>query len=430
MLFKNTRQKKITKLQKDEIVELYLPKNTEIEKQAYMIGLTKQDLQIIKNLHPLVIEQIDTVVDRFYENLKNEPSLLNLIKNNSSIERLGKTLKRHISEMFEGVIDQAYFEKRIHIAHIHMKIGLKTKWYMCAFQDLLLSLINIIEENIDDKAASILAIKSVSKILNLEQQLVLEAYDTEVERIRRQDEEQKELIRINVINAAENLSVISEETNASIHLLNVQSHEIVSLACKGSELSVLAEERAEKGKEQIRKQNINMENINYSLKEISSDVQVLLDISNRMREIVNIVTSIADQTNLLSLNASIEAARAGDAGKGFAVVAGEVRALSKATKNSVTNVSKLILDTNTQVVKLTQSLVNIGNAVKEGRNNMNQTEEQFEKILRTMGETKLQNNFIENELVSFTNEVNRLGKVFEDVILSVNNLNIITNEMN
>ena len=82
-----------------------------------------------------------------------------------------------------------------------------------------------------------------------------------------------------------------------------------------------------------------MASINYSVNDISSDVQVLLKISNRMQEIIDIVKSIADQTNLLSLNAAIEAARAGDAGKGFAVVAGEVRKLSEETKKSVINVS-------------------------------------------------------------------------------------------
>jgi heme-based aerotactic transducer len=83
--------------------------------------------------------------------------------------------------MFDGVIEGEYFEKRIRIAQIHVRIGLKTKWYMCAFQDLFLSLVEIIEEKLIHKEDYYLAIKAVSKILNLEQQLVLEAYDVESE---------------------------------------------------------------------------------------------------------------------------------------------------------------------------------------------------------------------------------------------------------
>ncbi|MEK4534751.1 globin-coupled sensor protein [Peribacillus sp. FSL K6-1552] len=421
--------------QKESIVniagnaKLDIPRGTEIENQVQMIGLTKEDLRIMNRLQPIVIEKIDDIVSGFYKNLENEPSLLTIIHDKSSIDRLRKTLKKHISEMFDGVIDQTYFEKRIRIAQIHVKIGLKTKWYMCAFQDLLLSLTTIIEEHIEDRVEAFLAVKAVTKLLNLEQQLVLEAYDSETERLREQDEEQKKWMKERVANSSENLAAISEETNASFQQLRVQSHEIVTLANKGTALSVLAEKRAGKGKNQLSKQNDTMVNIHQSVNDISGDVEVLLEISNRMQVIVNIVTSIAEQTNLLALNAAIEAARAGDAGKGFAVVAGEVRKLSEETKKSVTNVSTLIIETNAQAGKLTHSLENIREAVKDGNESMKETENHFEQILRTMGETKFQNDKIENELVSFVNVVNELSQAFEEVTLSADSLTMITQEM-
>ncbi|MBU8881217.1 globin-coupled sensor protein [Bacillus sp. FJAT-29790] len=410
--------------------ELNIDRGSDVEKQLKMIGLSEEDLRLINNIQPFVIEKIDYIVDRFYKNLENEPSLLTIINDNSSIDRLKNTLKQHISEMFEGVINATYFEKRIRIAHIHVRVGLQTKWYMCAFQDLFLSLVNIIEENLINKDDYFSTIRSVSKILNLEQQLVLEAYDSESDRLKREIEEQKALIRDHVASASQNLAAISEETNASFQQLNAQSNEIVFFANKGAELSTLAEERAQKGKEQLHKQNINMSNIQNSVNNISSDVQVLLGISKQMQEIVNIVTGIADQTNLLSLNAAIEAARAGEHGRGFSIVAGEVRKLSEETKKSVTNVATLILNTNSQAERLTQSLEMIRDAVKDGNNSMEETEDHFEQILTTMGETKLQNNKIENELVSLVKVVSELGKAFEDVALSADNLTMFTQEMN
>lgn len=424
---KNKPSKKRLSIQNDK-VKLEIPNGSDIETQISMIGLTKEDLSLIKSMQPLVSEQVELIVERFYRKLESEPSLYTIIHDNSSVERLRKTLIVHITEMFSGVIDQNFFEKRVRIAHIHVRIGLKTKWYMCAFQDVLLSLITIIEENLEDKEECFLAIKAVTKLLNLEQQLVLEAYDEEAERIRRQDQEKKSMILESVSSASENLASISEQTNSAFQQLTAHSFEIASIANKGTELSTLAEERADTGKEQLKTQNNNMDDINDSVHDISNYVQILLKISNRMEEIVEIVKNIADQTNLLSLNAAIEAARAGEAGKGFAVVAGEVRTLSEETKKSVTNVSSLITDLKSRVGSLTESLEKIGDAVRVGNQSMKTTDDHFEQILCTLSDTKLQNNKIENELDSFVKVVEDLGRAFSEVALSADQLTTITHE--
>ena len=84
------------------------------------------------------------------------------------------------------------------------------------------------------------AIKAVTKIVNLEQQLVLDAYEEEVNRIQRNSEEEKKAIREHVASASQNLAAISEETDASYQHLCNQSNEIVTLANTGSSLSTLA----------------------------------------------------------------------------------------------------------------------------------------------------------------------------------------------
>jgi heam-based aerotactic trancducer len=401
-----------------------------IDKQIKMIALTLDDLRMINILQPYVMENINGIVEQFYKNLTNEPSLLKIINNNSSIDRLKQTLTQHISEMFDGIIDQSYIQKRIQIAHVHVKIGLQTKWYMCAFQDLLLSLSAIIEKNLVVREDYILAMRAVSKILNLEQQIVLEAYDNESNRLKMEVEQQKIQIKENVVSSSQNLAAISEETNATIHQLDRQTKEIVDLAKKGTELSILAEERALIGKQQIRNQNTSMANIIHSVNDISEEVQVVQDITSQMEEIISLVKGVANQTNLLSINAAIEAARAGEQGRGFAVVAEEVRKLSEETKHSVANVSNLILHTNSEVEKLSQSLEKIRVAVNNGNQMLEETEVYFEQILSTMDETKIQHSQIGNEIVTFANSVSELGKAFEEVAYSADHLTLIAQQMN
>lgn len=429
MLFRKNKNTEITQKFSIGTGEINIPRGSDVEKQIHMIGLTVYDLQIINGLKPYIEKNINTIVDQFYKNLEREPVLLDIINNNSSIQRLKITLTKHIVEMFEGEINENYLHRRIRIANMHVKIGLQTKWYMCAFQDMLLSIINIIEEISDKHPDYISMIKAVSKLLNLEQQLVLEAYDAENERIKKEAEDHKALIRNNVASASQNLAAVSEQTNVSFHQLQNQAQDIVSIAYRGSELSSLADESARKGQEQLGKQTTHMLNIQGAVQDITADVQVLLEISKQMQEITDIVTGIADQTNLLSLNAAIEAARAGEHGRGFSVVADEVRKLSEETKKSITNVSSLIANTNAHTEKLTESVSKISEAVKNGSSNLKESDAYFHNIHTNMRESRKQNNQIEEELLSFVNVVNEIGDAFQQVALSADELTMITNEL-
>lgn len=155
-----------------------------------MVDLTDEDLWVLSRLKPLVTEHIETIVTRFYQNLEHENSLMEIIHDHSSVDRLKKTLTIHIQEMFSGVIDEAFLEKRIRIAHVHLRIGLLPKWYLGAFQDLLLSMLTIFENALSDEEYR-RSVKAVTKILNIEQQIVLEAFEDEHARLRRLDEESK-----------------------------------------------------------------------------------------------------------------------------------------------------------------------------------------------------------------------------------------------
>lgn len=411
-------------------VKMEIDSNSELLHQIRMIDLKNEDLQRLRTLKPFIEKNIDLIVDRFYKNLETESSLVDIINLNSSVERLKKTLKVHIVEMFSGQIDEAYTKKRLIIAHVHVRIGLKSKWYMAAFEDILLTMINIIEENISRKDETILAIRTVSKILSLEQQLVLEAYEEEEQRIRQAVEKEKQAIQYSVTNTSENLAAVSEETHASFEGIISQSNEITVLAEQGSVLSESAKEKAERGKLEMNKLAMNVEGVSTYIEEVKEDVNQLTETMKQMQEIIKLVTDIAEQTNLLSLNASIEAARAGDVGRGFAVVAEEVRKLSDETKEAVFNVSDLIKNTNVQVGKLTSGLESMRTDILRGNDYSVETEEYFKEIVSMMNQTNEQNNQIAVELKSFVENINEIGLAFSEVAESADGLTRVAQELN
>lgn len=79
--------------------------------QVDMIHLTIGDLCIIRSLQEQVKEHLTQIVENFYKNLENEPSFMKIISDNSTVDRLKKTLHRHMFEMFSGTNDDTYIKQ-------------------------------------------------------------------------------------------------------------------------------------------------------------------------------------------------------------------------------------------------------------------------------------------------------------------------------
>ena len=159
--------------------------------------------------------------------------------------------------------------------------------------------------------------------------------------------------------AAATVAATVEEMTVSISHISDNTADVNKSAIDSKHMAEEGEHFAQKT---IAEMNKIVENVNQS----SIFMQTLDDQSHKIADIVNVIKEIADQTNLLALNAAIEAARAGEQGRGFAVVADEVRKLAERTKLSTQDIAAMIEAIRTGTMQAVESMaqgtvmVNVG----------------------------------------------------------------------
>ncbi|GLC90004.1 globin-coupled sensor protein [Lysinibacillus piscis] len=411
-------------------VKLDISHHPNLQKQLQLLHLTVEDLAVIKQLQPLTKELIPQMVDRFYAAISLSQELLTIINQTSHIDRLKVTLHKHLSDIFDSYIDTAYINERKTIAEVHVRIGLQSKWYIASFQSLTSTFIDFVTELDMSKEDALLAINAFSKIINFEQQLVIEAYEKEEERIRTLTNETKNSLVTTIQQTAEELNAISEDTAASLLAISSQTDDIAGATQQGLHLVANTQEKSQRGQSQLQEQNNLMQTIAQSVNSLEITMNQLRVSSQKISEIVGLVTGIADQTNLLALNASIEAARAGEHGKGFAVVADEVRKLAEETKNAVQNVSHLIKDTENNITTMANSVTNVDQKIQHSVDTQQSLSKSFHDIIDAISGIQQQYVSTSKDISTISHLITELSQGATLVSSSSDSLINVINELN
>ncbi|HDS1692274.1 TPA: methyl-accepting chemotaxis protein [Pseudomonas putida] len=156
--------------------------------------------------------------------------------------------------------------------------------------------------------------------------------------------------------ASEELHTVTEDTSRGLHQQSAEIdqaatavnqmtaavEEVANNAVSTADASKGADQTTRDGRDRVNQALASIQHLVADVSDTSGEIEQLASNANEISRVLDVIGAIAGQTNLLALNAAIEAARAGEAGRGFAVVADEVRALAHRTQQSTAEIEQMI----------------------------------------------------------------------------------------
>ncbi|TFH78664.1 methyl-accepting chemotaxis protein [Pseudomonas kribbensis] len=224
--------------------------------------------------------------------------------------------------------------------------------------------------------------------------------------------------------SAQSLSAVTEQTNLEVssqkeeteqvatamNQMTATVHDVARNAEEAALAAQTADDKVESGQQVVRQSMARIEQLADSATSASSSIESLSAEIQNIGTVLEVIKSVAEQTNLLALNAAIEAARAGEQGRGFAVVADEVRALARRTQQSTEEIERLVSALRSAAHSSVQQIQSSGDLVKLAVSDALQTERALGSIAAAVSLIQQMNQQIAaaaEEQSSVAEEINR-----------------------
>ena len=242
----------------------------------------------------------------------------------------------------------------------------------------------------------------------------------------------------NLTSASDSLSVIAGQTNrgvskqseeiqtvvSAIEQMSLTVKEVEGNTVNASNATAEASDMIHNASSMVADTMNLIDNASQKIDHASLVVDELKQGSAEIAEVLNVITGISDQTNLLALNAAIEAARAGEAGRGFAVVADEVRSLAHSTQNSTVEIQKII----EKLQGLSQTAAESMSAGKEAAKQTIEAAAKTDENLKLVVKHVSQINDMTGQIASATTEQAAVSEEVARAMVSISDISVETGQ--